>query len=87
MKTDLIYKAKDVITSGRLEFDASQIDIAKAFMSIRKTLTPRSQRATYVTNRAEGTSHGDVAWAIMHALFNEPLAGITANNRSFMEIF
>jgi len=87
MKTDLIYKAKDVITSGRLEFDASQIDIAKAFMSIRKTLTPRSQRATYVTHRAEGTSHGDVAWAIMHALFNEPLAGITANNRSFMEIF
>ncbi|WP_342221614.1 terminase large subunit domain-containing protein [Candidatus Fukatsuia endosymbiont of Tuberolachnus salignus] len=87
MKTDLIYKAKDVITSGRLEFDAGAMDIAKAFMSIRKTLSASGQRATYVTNRAEGTSHGDVAWAIMHALFNEPLAGITVNNSSFMEPF
>ncbi|ENA1773678.1 terminase family protein [Yersinia ruckeri] len=87
MKTDLIYKAKNVITTGRLEFDAGCLDIATAFMSVRKAMTPSGRQATYVTDRAEGTSHGDVAWAIMHTLFNEPLEGINGNNTSIMEIF
>jgi len=87
MKTDLVLKAKDVVTSGRLEFDAGCIDIATAFMSIRKQMTASGRRATYVTSRAEGISHGDVAWAIMHTLFNEPLEGATGSNTGFMEIY
>jgi uncharacterized protein YjcR len=87
MKTDLVLKARDVIRSGRLEFDAGALDIAQAFMSIRKQMTATGRRATYVTSRAEGVSHGDVAWAVMHALFNEPLEGATVSNTGFMEIF
>jgi len=87
MKTDLVLKARDVIRSGRLEFDAGALDIAQAFMSIRKQMTATGRRATYVTSRAEGVSHGDVAWAVMHALFNEPLEGATGSNTGFMEIF
>ncbi|WP_458457173.1 phage terminase large subunit family protein, partial [Serratia marcescens] len=80
MKTDLVLKARDVIRSGRLEFDAGALDIAQAFMSIRKQMTATGRRATYVTSRAEGVSHGDVAWAVMHALFNEPLEGANGSN-------
>ncbi|WP_416261808.1 terminase large subunit domain-containing protein [Gibbsiella quercinecans] len=87
MKTDLVLKAKDVITSGRLEFDAGCLDIAQAFMSIRKQMTATGRRSTYVTSRAEGVNHGDVAWAVMHALFNEPLEGATGSNTGFMEMY
>lgn len=80
MKTDLVLKAKDVIRAGCL-------DIAKTFMAIRRQLTASGRRATYVTSRAEGVNHGDVAWAVMHALLNEPLEGTTSTNAGFMEIF
>lgn len=87
MKADLIYKAKNIIQGGRLEFDAGCIDIATAFMSIRKTMTATGRNATFVTDRSKDVSHGDVAWAIMHALFHEPLEGINSNNTSVMEIY
>jgi uncharacterized protein YjcR len=87
MKTDLVLKAKNVIGNGRLEFDAGCLDIATAFMSVRKKMTPTGRHATYVTSRAEGVSHGDVAWAVMHTLLNEPLEGATGSNTGFMEIF
>lgn len=87
MKNDLVLKAKNVIGNGRLEFDAGCLDIATAFMSIRKQMTATGRRVTYVTSRADGVSHGDVAWAVMHTLFNEPLEGATGSNTGFMEIY
>jgi hypothetical protein len=42
---------------------------------------------TYQAGRSEETSHADLAWATMHALFNEPLEGATEANSSFMEIY
>ncbi|PCP75219.1 hypothetical protein, partial [Klebsiella pneumoniae] len=32
-------------------------------------------------------SHADLAWATMHALFNEPLQGEAANTSNIVEIF
>ncbi|CAB3715655.1 hypothetical protein LMG24238_04493 [Paraburkholderia sediminicola] len=40
---------------------------------------------TYEASRSEETGHADLAWACLHALGNEPLEGITANNTGFME--
>jgi len=86
VKSRLVMKAQSVINNGRLEFDAGDKDIAGAFLSIRKTVTPSGNGVTYQAVRSEETGHGDVAWAIMHALDHEPLEGGTTTNRSFMEI-
>lgn len=87
VKNALVLKAYDTISSGRLEFDASHLDIAQSFMSIRKTTTASGNRPTYEANRSEEASHADLAWATMHALANEPLQGEAAHTGNIMEIF
>ena len=72
-KTALVLKAKNVITAGRLEFDAGWLDVVQAFMAIRPEITKGGTQVTYVASRAGGAGHADLAWAIMHALFFEPL--------------
>jgi hypothetical protein len=73
LKTQMVLKAKNVIGAGRLEFDAGATDIAASFMAIRAQLTGSQRQVTYVASRAGDTGHADLAWAIMHALYNEPL--------------
>ena len=73
VKTALVLKVKDTISSGRLEYDTGHTDITASFMAIRKTMTASGNRSTYEASRSEEASHADVAWAIMHALLNEPL--------------
>lgn len=85
VKTNLVLKAYDVISKGRLEFDAGWTDFAASFMSIKKTVTASGARVTYQAGRSEETSHADLAWACMHALSYEPLEGATSTNTSFME--
>jgi uncharacterized protein YjcR len=81
LKTQMVLKAKNVISAGRLEFDAGMTDIAAAFMAIRAELTPSQRQVTYTASRAGDTGHADLAWAIMHALFNEPLDPTGAGTR------
>ena len=87
LKTRMVLKALDVIGNGRLEWDAGSTDIAASFMAIKKTITPSGRQVTYQAGRSEDVSHADIAWATMHALFNEPLEGATHTNRSIMEIY
>ena len=87
VKSRLVLKAKDVICSGRLEFDAGWTDLAQAFMSIRKTMTASGRSSTYEAGRSDDTGHADLAWATMHALDNEPLEGGNARKSSILEIF
>jgi len=57
-------------------------------MSIRKTMTASGNRSTYEASHSEEASHVDVAWAIMHALLNEPLTAASGGaNLSFMEFY
>jgi len=44
-------------------------------------------RPTYETSRSEEVSHGDLAWATMHALANEPLQGQAAHTQNIVEIY
>jgi len=87
VKTRLVMKAWDVIHNGRLEFDAGWTDLASSMMAIRKTMTASGRQFTYTAGRNQETGHADLAWALMHALHNEPLEGQTAANTSRMEIF
>ncbi|MCB2048581.1 MAG: terminase family protein [Novosphingobium sp.] len=81
LKTQMVLKAKNVFSEGRIEFDAGSTDIAASFMAIRAELTPSQRQVTYVASRAGDTGHADLAWAIMHALHNEPLDPTRAGTR------
>lgn len=88
VKTRLVLKAKDVISRARLEFDAGWRDVAGSFMAIRKELTASGRQMTYTAGRTVETGHADLAWAIMHALDNEPLdVGFGGGARNVLEIY
>lgn len=87
VKTQLVLKTLDVVRNGRLEFDAGHTDIASSLMSIKKTMTPGQRQMTFVAGRSEETGHADLAWALMHAIYNEPLEGLTQTNSTILEIY
>lgn len=86
LKSQLVMKTYNIISKGRLEFDAGSTDIAQSFMSIRKTTTASGRQTTFISGRSGSTGHADLAWATMHALDKEPLdGGTTSNTGSIME--
>ena len=88
VKTRLVLKAFDVISNGRIEWDAGWHDIPQSLVSIKKTMTPSGRQMTYTADRTEETGHADLAWALFHALQNEPLEGPHAPARgSKLEIW
>jgi hypothetical protein len=72
-KTALVIKGQNVFRAGRIEFDAGWTDVMQAFMAIRPTLTGSQRGVTYTARRNGEIGHADIAWAILHALSNEPL--------------
>lgn len=88
VKYRLVLKGKDVISKGRLEYDAGWSDVTQAFMSIRREMTASGRQSTFKSRRSEETGHADVAWATLHALLREPIeAGSGQRTRSVMEMF
>ena len=71
-KNTLVLKAQDTIQGRRIEWDAGWSDIASAFLTIKRGATTSGQ-ITYSASRTDATGHADIAWAVMHALANEPL--------------
>lgn len=86
LKQQMVIKAYDVISKGRMEFDNSWSDLSQAFISIRKTLTANGRQMTYQSSRSDDVSHADIAWATMHALYNEPLDH-SVGSTSTLEIY
>ncbi|WP_032881580.1 terminase family protein [Acinetobacter sp. WC-323] len=74
VKTQLVMKGMDVINKGRFEFDAGYTEIAHSLMAIQKTLTASQKQMTFQASRAENIGHADLAFALFHAFFNEPLS-------------
>ncbi|MEN3258508.1 terminase family protein [Sodalis endosymbiont of Spalangia cameroni] len=71
-KRALVLKMLQIIRAGRWEYDRSERALVNAFNAVRKVKTPGGF-ITYDTDRARGVSHGDLAWATMLAIINEPL--------------
>ncbi|QOI56222.1 terminase large subunit domain-containing protein [Rouxiella badensis] len=87
VKRQLVLKAQMVIRAGRFEYDAGMMDVVTSFMTIRKFITQGGQ-TSYASDRKRGSSHGDLAWATMHALQNEPLGNDAGSGtESFVEEF
>ena len=88
LKVALLMKSYNIISKGRLEFDAGSTDIAQSFMAIRKTTTASGMKMTFNAGRNSTTGHADLAWATMHALDKDPLdAGTNTHSKSIMEIY
>ncbi|EFB71500.1 hypothetical protein PROVRUST_07240, partial [Providencia rustigianii DSM 4541] len=49
--------------------------------------TASGNRPTYEADRSEEASHADLAWATMHALYNEPITGENSNHHNIVEVF
>lgn len=86
VKAALVTKTLNIITKGRLEFDAGWTDMASAFMSIRRQATASGANITYTAGRNGKIGHADLAWATMHALDKDPLDGDIGNTGSMMEM-
>lgn len=72
LKRALVLKMLQVIRGGRWEYDRSEQTLVSAFNAVRRLTTPGGVM-TYDTDRARGSNHGDLAWANMMAIYNEPL--------------
>lgn len=72
-KTALVIKAQSIFRAQRIEFDAGWTDLMQALMAIRPTLTGSQRGVTYTARRNGEIGHADLAWALLHALSNEPL--------------
>lgn len=84
VKYQLVLKAKDVISKGRLKFDHRDKDVVSAFNSVQRRLTESGHQVTFEATR-KGNDHADIAWAIMHALMVEPMSENTQINKGHME--
>jgi len=87
VKVALVTKTHQIISKGRLEFDAGWSDMASAFMAIRKSITTSGTKMTYLAGRNGKTGHADLAWAAMHALDKDALDGDLESTESIMETF
>lgn len=86
LKRSMVLKMLMVIRAGRFEFDAGMMDLAQSFMTVRKVAA--GGVITYQSDRARDSNHGDLAWATMQGIYNEPIgAEVTGDNGSFVEEF
>ncbi|WP_299141323.1 terminase family protein [uncultured Vibrio sp.] len=73
VKRLMAYKSREIINSGRLQFEAQWDDLVHSFLMIRQQTTKVSNQITFVSNRSKIGSHADLAWASMHILRWEPI--------------
>ncbi|WP_260925460.1 terminase large subunit domain-containing protein [Novosphingobium sp. 9] len=87
-KTALVVKGQSLFRAGRIEFDAGWTDLMQALMAIRPALTGSKKGVTYIARRNGEIGHADIAWALLHALSNEPLdAGTTSEGGGGRVVF
>lgn len=84
LKRSMVFKMQMLVRNGRFEYDAGLMDLVSAFMTVRKVVTPGGV-VTYESDRKKGSNHGDLAWATMHAVYNEPMGAETATEGFVME--
>ncbi|MDE3972606.1 terminase family protein [Glaesserella parasuis] len=82
LKNEMVLKTLNLIQKKRLKFDGKEI--ATSFMTIKKQTTRSGRQMTYVSDRSAEASHGDIAWAIMSCLVNEPYGNAQASKRTII---
>ena len=65
----MVLKTMNLIQKRRLKWDGN--DISTSFMTVKKRITGTG-KITYISDRSEEASHGDLSWAIMNCILNVP---------------
>ncbi|CAK2693300.1 Terminase [Vibrio crassostreae] len=86
VKRLMAYKSREIINSGRLQFEAEWDDLVHSFLMIRQQTTKVSNQITFVSNRSKIGSHADLAWASMHVMRWEPI-DINNDTNTSVEFF
>jgi len=86
MKRMMVYKAREIINDGRLQFDGEWDDLVHSFLMIRQHTTKASNQVTFISNRSKVGSHADLAWASMHVMRWEPI-DIHSDNDTSVSFF
>jgi uncharacterized protein YjcR len=81
IKNHMVAKMQDVVNSERFDFQDDDISIMSSFMAIGKTATG-SGKIVVNAKRSDVIGHADVAWAIMHAIYQEPTNAKHVNRES-----
>ena len=69
----MVYKAREIINDGRLQFDGEWADLVHSFLMIRQQTTKASNQVTFISTRSKVGSHADLAWSSMHVMHWEPI--------------
>nr|DAP02390.1 MAG TPA: terminase ATPase subunit [Caudoviricetes sp.] len=69
LKNEMVLKTMNLIQKRRLKWDGN--DISTSFMTVKKRITGTG-KITYISDRSEEASHGDLSWAIMNCILNVP---------------
>lgn len=85
LKNEMVLKTQNLIQKRRLKFDGTEI--ITSFMTIKKQPTRTGRQMTYVSDRSEDASHGDISWAIMNCILNVPYGSDQPNGSSSIFTF
>ena len=86
-KFQWVHKAQSLFRAKRIQWDAGSMamDLQAAFLTVRLEKTASGKSFTYTSGRNEVASHGDLAWAAMMVMAEEPLDYSSNNNTSSFE--
>ena len=87
LKNEMVLKTMNLIQKRRLKWDGN--DISTSFMTVKKRITGTG-KITYISDRSEEASHGDLSWAIMNCILNVPYGSggnVSSTNQSSIFTF
>lgn len=84
LKNEMVLKMLNLVQKRRFKYDSGDKEVTASFMTIKRQTTRSGRQMTYVSDRSEEASHGDIAWAIMSTIINEPFGGAGARNQSIV---
>ncbi|SUB21333.1 Uncharacterized conserved protein [Pasteurella bettyae] len=87
LKNEMVLKMLNLVQKRRFKYDLGDKDVTASFMTIKRQATRSGRQMTYVSDRSEEASHGDIAWAIMSTIINEPFGGASGQNSTVLISF
>lgn len=85
LKNEMVLKTLNLIQKRRLKFDGKEV--ISSFMTVKKRLTRSGRQMTYVSDRSEDASHGDICWATMNCVLNIPFGENLNHHKTGSTIF
>lgn len=73
VKTGMVLKMHDLVTSENIEWSNKEIDIAASFLMVKQTTTKSGEKTTFIAERTTQNQHADVFWAMCNAINKKSL--------------